>query len=138
MYSPVPGAGALFGFIDDESSAVYQLVKRWKVAVPLHPEYGTDPNIFYIPPLSPALIDERGEFDAKRSRIPEDYLRSLFGQAGIDALATLAVEMHNTRSSGHSELGGCSELIDTLVSIDWNDMLGGFDRDPSTIRWVKS
>jgi ethylbenzene hydroxylase subunit beta/complex iron-sulfur molybdoenzyme family reductase subunit beta len=127
-----PARVRFFGFRDDERSAVFQLVERWKVAVPLHPEYGTAPNVFYIPPLSPALIDEQGAFDVKRSRIPEDYLRSLFGQPGIDALEILAAEMHKTRSGGHSE------LIDTLVSIDWNDMLGGFDRDPSTIRWVKS
>jgi ethylbenzene hydroxylase subunit beta/complex iron-sulfur molybdoenzyme family reductase subunit beta len=127
-----PARVRFFGFLDDESSAIYRLVERWKVAVPLHPEYGTAPNVFYIPPLSPALIDEHGAFDVKRSRIPEDYLRSLFGEAGIDALATLAAEMRKARS------GGQSELIDTLVSIDWSDMLGGFDRDPSTIRWVKS
>lgn len=126
-----PGRARFFGFQDVESSAVHKLVERWKVAVPLHPEYGTIPNVFYIPPLSPAAIDEHGHFDAKRGRIPEDYLRSLFGQAGIDALDTLAGEMKKTRE------GESSELIETLVSIEWTEMLGGFDRDPSTIRWVK-
>ncbi|MBK7252277.1 MAG: hypothetical protein IPI06_15830 [Gammaproteobacteria bacterium] len=121
-----------FGFRDDEGSAVYRLVERWKVAVPLHPEYRTGPNVFYIPPLAPAALNEWGEFDPRRSRIPEDYLRSLFGQAGLDALATLAAEMKKTRA------GRAPRLIETLVSIDWSDMFGGFDRDPSTIRWVKS
>jgi ethylbenzene hydroxylase subunit beta/complex iron-sulfur molybdoenzyme family reductase subunit beta len=125
-----PGRVRFFGFLDDEDSAVHRLVARWKVAVPLHPEYGTGPNVFYIPPLAPAAINERGEFDLKSGRIPEEYLRSLFGQAGIDALVTLSAEMQKTRS------GGQSELIETLVSLDWSDMLGGFDRDPSTIRWV--
>lgn len=127
-----PGRVRFFGFRDDERSAVFQLIERWKVAVPLHPEYGTGPNVFYIPPLSPAAIDEQGRFDATRSRIPEDYLRSLFGQAGLEALGTLAAEMQKTRA------GEPSELIETLVSIDWSDMFGGFDRDPATIRWVKS
>ena len=127
-----PGRVRFFGFMDDEASAVHRLVERWKVAVPLHPEYGTGPNVFYIPPLAPAAIDDQGRFDPQRSRIPPDYLRSLFGQPGLDALATLAAEMHKTRA------GQSSELIETLVAIDWNDMFGGFDRDPSTIRWVKT
>ena len=103
-----------------------------KVAVTLHPEDGTDPNVFYVPPLAPSAISADGDFDLKKGRIPEDYLRSLFGQAGIDALAILAAEMQKTRQ------GGRSELIDTLVSINWNDMFGGFTRDPSTIHWIKS
>lgn len=127
-----PGRVRFFGFLDDADSAVHRLVERWKVAVPLHPEYGTGPNVYYIPPLAPGAIDEQGRFDETRSRIPADYLRSLFGQAGLDALATLAAEMKKTRA------GETSELIETLVSIDWSDMFGGFDRDPSTIRWVKS
>lgn len=127
-----PGRVRFFGFRDDKAAAVYKLVDQWKVAVPLHPEYGTDPNVFYVPPLAPSAISADGDFDLKKGRIPEDYLRSLFGQAGIDALAILAAEMQKTRQ------GGRSELIDTLVYINWNDMFGGFTRDPSTIHWIKS
>lgn len=125
-----PGRVRFFGFRDDKESAVYKLVDHWKVAVPLHPEYGTGPNVFYIPPLSPASINESGEFDPSVGRIPAEYLQSLFGDAGLNALSTLAKEMKIARS------GGTSALLETLISIDWNDMFGGFDRDPSTIRWI--
>jgi len=36
-----------------QQSPVYKMVKDWKVALPLHPEYRTLPMVWYIPPLSP-------------------------------------------------------------------------------------
>jgi nitrate reductase beta subunit len=49
-----PGRAVWFGMLDDESGPVHALVRKWKVALPLHPEYGTEPNAFYIPPALPA------------------------------------------------------------------------------------
>jgi nitrate reductase beta subunit len=36
-------------------SPVYALIKNYKVALPLHPEYRTMPMVWYIPPLSPVV-----------------------------------------------------------------------------------
>ena len=36
-------------------SPVYALAKKYKVALPLHPEYRTMPMVWYIPPLSPVV-----------------------------------------------------------------------------------
>jgi nitrate reductase beta subunit len=36
-------------------SPVYLLAKRFRVALPLHPEYRTMPMVWYIPPLSPVV-----------------------------------------------------------------------------------
>ena len=105
-----PGRIRFVGYLDDEGSAVHKLVKKWKVAVPLHAEYGTEPNVYYVPPTNPARFDEDGHLDAVKPRIPEDYLRFLFGQAGIDAMTTLNGELEKVRG------GNKSELLDVLIA----------------------
>lgn len=63
-----------------ERSPVYKLIKRWRLALPLHPEYRTLPMVWYIPPLSP--IRSHGELEQEvdlidRLRIPVTYLANL-------------------------------------------------------------
>ncbi len=124
-----PGRVRFVGYRDDENGPIYKLVEKWKVAVPLHPEYGTDPNVFYVPPTGPLRFDENGNLDPTSPRIPEDYIRHLFGQPGIEALAIMLEEREKVRK------GGKSEVLDILIAYKWSEMFGGFDRDPATIEW---
>ncbi len=126
-----PGRVRFLGYRDDEEAPIYKLVEKWKVAIPLHPEYGTEPNIFYVPPIAPPPFDEKGNVDPSRSRIPDEYLLSLFGPKVFESLATLNEEMAKTRA------GEKSELMDLLIAYRWKEMFGGFDRDPATIEWVE-
>jgi nitrate reductase beta subunit len=70
-------------------SPVYALLKRYRVALPLHPEFRTLPMVWYVPPLSPVVDVLRdtghdgedasnlfGAIDALR--IPIQYLAELF------------------------------------------------------------
>jgi nitrate reductase beta subunit len=67
------------------------MCKRWRVALPLHPEYRTMPMVWYVPPLSPVekMVDpDGGALDPERlfatvdeMRIPVEYLAS-FMSAG--------------------------------------------------------
>jgi nitrate reductase beta subunit len=67
-------------------SPIFAMCKRWRIALPLHPEYRTLPMVWYVPPLSPVetMVDPRGgELDPDRlfaeveeMRIPIDYLAS--------------------------------------------------------------
>ncbi|MCI3935404.1 nitrate reductase subunit beta [Streptomyces sp. AN091965] len=70
-------------------SPVYDLISRYKVALPLHPEYRTLPMVWYVPPLSPVVesltaTGHDGEDPAKlfaaidTLRIPVSYLAGLF------------------------------------------------------------
>ncbi|MBW2160846.1 MAG: respiratory nitrate reductase subunit beta [Deltaproteobacteria bacterium] len=127
-----PGRVRFVGYRDDQNAPIYKLVDKWKVAIPLHPEYGTEPNVFYVPPLGPARFDEAGDLDESTPRIPTEYLESLFGPAVHDSLAILKAEMEKARE------GGKSELMDLLIAYKWKDMFGGFDRDPASIEWVKA
>ncbi len=124
-----PGRAAFIGFLDDESTAVGRLVGRWKVALPLHPEFGTHPNVYYVPPLSPAPLREDGSFDESAPRIPPAYLESLFGPAVHGALDVLRAELDKKRR------GLESELMDTLILYRWKDALGHLTRDPAEIVW---
>ena len=103
------------GYMDDEEGSVYKLVKQWKVALPLHPEYGTEPNIFYIPPMSPPRYNPDGSL-SDESRIPLDYLESLFGDGVQQALDTLQAETEKKKQ------GQPSEVMDTLIGFVFNDM----------------
>ncbi len=70
------------------NSPVYMMAKKWRIALPLHPEYRTMPMVWYVPPLSPVeslgeqLIRDGGEADdvfaaIDEMRIPIDYLASI-------------------------------------------------------------
>lgn len=127
-----PGRVRFVGYRDDQDAPIYKLVDEWKVALPLHPEYGTEPNVFYVPPIAPPRFDENGDIDESEPRIPGEYLESLFGPRVHESLRTLMEEMAKTRD------GGQSELMDLLIAYKWKDMFGGFDRDPATIEWTGS
>ena len=38
-----------------QNSPVYKFVKKWELALPLHPEFRTLPMLFYVPPLLPVM-----------------------------------------------------------------------------------
>lgn len=75
-----PGRIRFIGWKDDPKSAVHKLVNEWKVALPLHPEFGTEPNVFYVPPVGSFKFGPNGEMTQER-RIPLEYLARLFGGA---------------------------------------------------------
>jgi DMSO reductase family type II enzyme iron-sulfur subunit len=118
-----PGRTRAYGYLDDEKGQVFQLVTKWKVALPLHPEYGTQPNVYYVPPLSPFAYDEAGNL-TETPRIPGEVLERYFGPEVHRALATLRAERAKRARKEPSE------LMDLLISRIWRDRFGGFTRDP--------
>lgn len=108
-----PGRLRFVGYLDDPEGPIWKLVHHFKVALPLHPEYGTGPNVFYVPPLSPEGLESDGRPSGK-PRIPLSYLESLFGKDVGAALAVLQAEREKKRN------GGKSELMDLLIAYDWN------------------
>ncbi len=124
-----PGRAAFVGFLDDEGSMVNKFVEQWKVALPLHPEFGTRPNVYYVPPLAPAPLRDDGSFDEGGDRIPADYLESLFGPAVHGALDVLRTELDKKRR------GQDSAVMDALILYRWKDALGHLSRDPADIVW---
>jgi len=94
-FDPAVAAAAKANGITDEwleaarRSPVYTLIKQYRVALPLHPEYRTMPMVWYVPPLSP-VVDaiSREAHDGENVdnlfgaisalRIPIEYLAGLF------------------------------------------------------------
>ena len=107
-----PGRLRFVGILDDREGPIWKLVEKWKVALPLHPEYGLAPNVFYVPPLSPPRLDARGR-PTGEPRIPTGFLESLFGEGVVAALATIRGEREKRRR------GEPSELMDLLIAYDW-------------------
>ena len=93
-----------------QNSPVYKFVKEWKIALPLHPEFRTLPNLFYVPPMLPAMasVDGQGTYETTtdsmfagidKQRLPMKYLASLFTNGDTNRMGTvmkrlLAVKIH--------------------------------------------
>ncbi|HRO07333.1 MAG TPA: nitrate reductase subunit beta [Saprospiraceae bacterium] len=93
-----------------QKSPVYKFVKEWGIALPLHPEFRTLPNLFYVPPMLPAMaqVDEKGLYATKsdemfpgidHNRLPMKYLASLFSNGDTTKIAAiyeklLSVKLH--------------------------------------------
>ncbi len=122
-----PGRLVFVGYLDDKSGPIHKLVNEWKVAVPLHPEYGTRPNVFYVPPIGPKPINKDGSIDEVNNRIPDELLEAQFGPDVHQALATLKAEMAKTRE------GGKSDLMDLLIVYEWKSLFPDFGVDPVDI-----
>jgi complex iron-sulfur molybdoenzyme family reductase subunit beta len=97
------------GYLDDADGPVHKLVTQWKVALPLHAELGTEPNVYYVPPLSPFKIDTEGRAVNER-RIPDGVLIRLFGPRVPEVLKILEAERDKKRR------GEASELMDLLIA----------------------
>ncbi len=102
----VAEAAARSGIPDDwmaaaRRSPVHDLIMKYRIALPLHPEYRTMPMVWYVPPLSPVVDALAGSghdgedagnlFGAIETlRIPVEYLAELF-TAGDPAPVTASL-----------------------------------------------
>ena len=130
-------------------SPVYALAKRYRVALPLHPEYRTMPMVWYVPPLSP-VVDAlaRQGHDAEdvgnlfgaidALRIPVEYLAELFTAGDTDAVTAVLQQarrdalLHARRHAGRAgdesiaaavgmTGGACTEMYRLLAIAKYDD-----------------
>jgi DMSO reductase family type II enzyme iron-sulfur subunit len=99
------------------------------IALRLHPEYGTSPNLFYVPPLSPPKMNPDGSLVTDGSRrIPTEFLATMLGDNvnqtlderydRIEDIFTILEEQRAIVADG-----GSSELVDILVAREETDRL---------------
>ncbi|NKR75082.1 nitrate reductase subunit beta [Rhodococcus hoagii] len=90
-------------------SPVYALIEKYRVALPLHPEFRTLPMVWYVPPLSPVVdvLSETGHdgedldnlFGAIDTlRIPIDYLAGLFSAGDPEPVTSVLHRLAAMRS----------------------------------------
>lgn len=122
-------------------SPVYKLMKEWRVALPLHPEYRTLPMIWYIPPLSPVTTEANvsdNNFFAQldEMRIPVGYLARLLSAGDEKPVRTALAHLlalrtymrHQTVASIESDFSytgllpaQLDEMYRLLAIADYND-----------------
>jgi nitrate reductase beta subunit len=104
-------------------SPLYQFVKVWGIALPLHPEFRTMAMMFYVPPLSPVVSTIENElvrlnisdgpedfelFDhLDRARLPVEYLANIFSVGNDDVIRQILRKMYAVRIfKRHQSLNG--------------------------------
>ena len=87
------------------------------MALPLHPEFRTLPNLFYVPPLLPtmAFVNEEGSYETtsesfwgaiEKSRLPMSYLASLFSAGNEEVIKNVLKKLMAVRLHRRAETVG--------------------------------
>jgi nitrate reductase / nitrite oxidoreductase, beta subunit len=106
----------LQGWVDDPNSPVHYLVHEEKVALPLYPQFGTEPNVFYIPPRW----------------APRAYLEQMFGPGVEDAIARYAKP--SPKLLGVLQLFGSTQIVISGYEITDKDAIGYGDDGKEILR----
>ena len=90
----------LAGFIStpdkaDPQNPIDYLVHVRKVALPLFPQFGLEPNVYYIPPV----------------HVPAPFLRQMFGPLAAEAVKTYLGAPQDPDLAGLLSLFGCTERL---------------------------
>jgi nitrate reductase / nitrite oxidoreductase, beta subunit len=103
-----------------QQSPIYKMAIKWKIALPLHPEYRTLPMVWYVPPLSPIMnhITNENELSADgyipavdQMRIPMEYLASLLAADDTDVIRRVLLKMAAMRVHMREKtVGGADKL----------------------------
>lgn len=102
-----------------KDSPIYKLAMKWKIALPLHPEYRTLPMVWYVPPLSPIMnhIEESNlQTDnyipaVDQMRIPMEYLASILSAGDTDVIRRVLMKMTAMRVHMRQKtVGGMDDL----------------------------
>jgi len=99
-----PGRIRFVGLLDDPESPVRKLVVKYKAALPLFPDKGTHPNVFYVPPFSPPKEGRPGASVLDDPRLPLDYLAYLFGPKVRETIAFLEGELRKAQAGERSDV----------------------------------
>jgi len=107
-----------------QDSPVYKFVKRWGLALPLHPEFRTLPMLFYVPPMLPILaavakgrygmdgVDGNGTGEVPalsnpdQARLPLRYMASLFAAGNEQIVSDVYRKLFAVRLHMRSEKVG--------------------------------
>jgi nitrate reductase beta subunit len=114
----------LQGFISapgevDPGNPIDFIVKVKKIALPLYPQSGTEPNVYYIPPI----------------HVPRPYLRQMFGPGADGAVATYGAVKDDPELLGLFMLFGTTEKIIARFEVADGTAVG-YDADGEAVARV--
>ncbi|QKY69151.1 nitrate reductase subunit beta [Lentibacillus sp. CBA3610] len=103
-----------------QNSPIYKMAIKWKIALPLHPEYRTLPMVWYVPPLSPIMnhitneddLDTDGYIPAiDQMRIPVEYLASILAADDTELIRKVLLKLTAMRVHMRGKtVGGVDEF----------------------------
>lgn len=103
-----------------QNSPVYKMAMKWKIALPLHPEYRTLPMVWYVPPLSPIMNHIQNEDElstdgfipaVEQMRIPTEYLASLLSAGDTRVIQKVLLKLTAMRVHMRSKhVGGVDDF----------------------------
>lgn len=135
-----------------QNSPVYKYVVKWRIALPLHPEFRTLPMLFYVPPLLPVMaslkasrtsnseagLDDRAkQWDERElyntsteelwgsiddARFPLKYMANLFSAGDESRIAEILKKMMAVRIYRRWETVGDVSEEQAKAAIDAADM----------------
>jgi len=94
------------------------LVHVKKVALPLYPQFGLEPNVYYIPPIN----------------VPPAFLRQMFGPGVDDAIKTYRNAPNDPDLAGLLGLFGATESVMTRWVRRGDEVAGVDDRGTTLVR----
>lgn len=94
------------------------LVHVRKVALPLYPQFGLEPNVYYIPPV----------------HVPPPFLRQMFGPGVDDAIKTYRNAANDSDLAGLLGLFGSTESVMTRWSRRGEEVTGADDKGTPLVR----
>jgi nitrate reductase / nitrite oxidoreductase, beta subunit len=98
------------GWVDDPNNPVHYLVHKAKVALPLYPQFGTEPNVYYIPPRW----------------APRAYLEQMFGPGVEEAIKRYANP--TPELLGVLQLFGTTQIVISTYEVTDKEAIG-YDED---------
>lgn len=102
-----------------EDHPIDYLVRVRKIALPLYPQFGTGPNVYYIPPI----------------HVPTDFLEQMFGPGVEEAVETYKNAKDDETLTGLLLLFGSSPQIMERFEVG-GGMARGFNRDDQLVAEV--
>src|SRR5512139_2883815 len=113
----------LTGFLSEPSKAradnpMDYLVHVRKVALPLFPQFGLEPNVYYIPPI----------------HAPQAFLRQMFGPGAAAAVKTYRAAAGDADLAGLLGLFGCTERVIPRWKRQGDSVLGASENGDEIVR----
>ena len=106
----------------DENNPLDYLVHIKKVALPLYPQFGLEPNVYYIPPVN----------------VPENFNKQLFGPRAKQAVDTYRESFDDKKFIAALVLMGCTDkIIHTFTakgSLEKGEAIGYDDKGGEIVR----
>ncbi|WP_026700644.1 nitrate reductase subunit beta [Salibacterium aidingense] len=113
-----------------QQSPVYKMAIKWKIALPLHPEYRTLPMVWFVPPLSPIMNHMTNEEELStdgyipavdQMRIPMEYLASLLSAGDTEVIRNVLLKLTAMRVHRRAKtVGGMEEFNKSQIIAEAN------------------